>query len=161
MDWGNKFVLFSIASFSLLAAFAVYCFMRIYPPEILTPLLATSSNLSSYTGISGSAPSFFYTLSIGLLVGVCASTLLSATRHCLLWVALALSLEMSQHPSLAETISNWLATVVPESGWEIVGPYWTRGVFDPWDLIATLVGGLIALVLLTYLPREKHNEHVR
>ena len=150
-----------ISGFSLLASFAVYFFARTCPPEILTPFLATSNELSAYTGIFGSAPSFFYTLSIGLLVGVCASASSGAQRHCLFWIAVALSLEVSQHPFFAEPLSTWLVTVVPGSGWEILGPYWTRGVFDPMDLIATLAGGLIALVLLNYLPMEKGNVHNR
>ena len=161
INWNSGWVRLSIAGYSLLAALVVYCFARIYPPEILASFLTASSHLSSYTVIFGSAPSFFYTLSIGLFVGVCASALSSARQHCLLWVALVLFLEVSQHPTLAEPISTWLATIVPESAWEIIGPHWTRGVADPIDLIATLMGGLIALILLTCLPKEQHYAHLR
>jgi hypothetical protein len=40
-------------------------------------------------------------------------------------------------------------------------PYWTRGVFDPLDLAATLAGGLVALVLLARLPAEARDAHAR
>ena len=41
--------------------------------------------------------------------------------------------------------------------WELVGPYWTHGAFDPLDIIATVAGGIIALVILTRLPAETKN----
>ncbi|MDH3536765.1 MAG: hypothetical protein OER87_13560 [Gammaproteobacteria bacterium] len=155
----NKILLvrLGVAGLAFCAAFSVYLFARIYPPEILTPFSATGNIHASYTGIFGIAPSFFYTLSIGLLVGACASTLSTARLHCLSWISLALLLELSQYPALAEPLSTWLAAVLPASGWEIVRPYWIRGVFDPLDMLATLMGGMIALVLLTHLPKEKNN----
>ena len=151
-----------ISVLSLLASIALYSFARIYPPEILISFLASGSDLSSYAGIFGNAPSFFYLLSIGLLAGVFTPDLSSARRHFLFWIALVfLSLEMSQHPSTAASISDWLATVVPESCRGIKGPPWTRVTFDPGDLIATLMVGSIAFFLLIYLPKEKHNAYIR
>ncbi len=146
--------IFGIASLSLLAAIAVYSLARFHPPESLGSFQATYPILVAQTELFGSAPSLFYTLSIGLLVGACASTFLGARLHCLSWTSLALLLEFSQYPTLAEPISNYLATFSPESRWEVVLPYWTRGVFDPLDLLTTLVGGFVALALLTYLPME-------
>ena len=146
-----------IASLSLLVAIAVYCFARFYPPELLQPFQATSSILAAQVGLFGSAPSFFYTLSIGLLIGACASTLPDGRWHCTLWIVLALLLELTQHPIVATPLSNWLATVLPESSWEIFRPYWTRGIFDPLDLLATLAGGIIAFVLPIHFPKEKNH----
>ena len=145
---------FVIASLSLLAAVAVYSFARFHPPELLESFRATNPILAAQTALFGSVPSLFYTLSIGLLVGACAPTFLGAKLHCLSWIFLALILELSQYPTLAEPVSNWLVIVLPELSGEIVRPYWTRGVFDPLDLLATLVGGYIALALLRHLPTE-------
>ena len=61
-----------IAGTALLAAVAVYCLARIYPPELLTPFQSTIPILAGQAGLFGSAPSFFYTFAIGLLVGTCA-----------------------------------------------------------------------------------------
>ncbi|MCP4263495.1 MAG: hypothetical protein GY774_39200 [Planctomycetes bacterium] len=44
--------------------------------------------------------------------------------------------------------------MLPESTWGLIGPYWTRGVFDPIDLVATLIGGLTAMFLITRSPME-------
>jgi hypothetical protein len=73
--------LVSIASLSLLAAVAVYCVARIYPPEILTPIQAVNTELAAQTAAFGSAPSFFYTLALGLFISACASTLTNARVH--------------------------------------------------------------------------------
>ena len=153
--------LLGISVLSLLAAFAVYLFARIYLHEILIPFLATGSKLSSYIGIFVGAPSFYYSLPTGLLIAFCAWALSHAVRHCLFRIVLILPLEISRHPSLAELDPIRLATVEPESCREIGGPRWARGVFDPKYLITTLMGRLIALVLLIYVPKEKHNAHIR
>jgi len=148
---------FGIASLSLLVAIAVYSFARFHPPELLESFQATNPTLAAQTGFFGSAPSFFYTLALGLLIGACASTLTNARVHCLAWLGLVLCLELLQYPIVAGHLSTWLAAVLSESSWELIGPYWARGTFDWLDLIATLVGGVIAIALLTYLPREIHD----
>jgi len=148
-----------IAILSLLAAVAVYCFARIYPPEILTPIQAANTELAAQIAVFGSAPSFFYTLALGLFISACASTLTNARVHCLVWIGLAICLELTQHPVVSEHFSTWLAAILSESSWELIGPYWTRGTFDQLDLIATLIGGFIALALLTYLPKEVNDAH--
>lgn len=143
-----------IGSLSLLLAVAVYCFARVYPPELLGSFHAASARLAAHTEIFGSAPSLLYTLALGLFVGACAATPNGARLHCLAWLGLSLILEFSQHPSIAEPLSGYLATAFPDSSWQALLPYWTRGVFDPLDLAATLLGGMIALALLDYLPQR-------
>ena len=135
----------------------MYSFTRIYPPELLVSIQATHPGLAAQTGLFGSAPSFFYTLALGLFIGASASTLTNARIHCLVWIGLAMCLELTQPPIVAEHLSTWLAAILPESTWGLIGPYWMRGVFDPIDLIATLFGGLIALFLITRLPMEDNN----
>ena len=149
--------LISIAGFSLLAAVAVYLFARIYPPEVLAPFQADNTDLATHSAIFGSAPSFFYTLALGLVIGVCASNHSSARFHCLIWIGLCLALELTQYPSLSVTFTTWPSGFLPEAGWRLIEPYWTRGVFDPADLVATLIGGLIAVLLVIRLPMEKSN----
>lgn len=144
-----------IACLSLLAAVAVYLIARAYPPEILEPFQATNTDLASQAGIFGSAASLFYTLAVGLVIGVCASGRSSARIHCLFWIGLALCLETFQHSIVSQPFSTWMQSIMPGSIWSLVGPYWIRGTFDPLDLLATLAGGFVALVLLNYLPTEK------
>jgi hypothetical protein len=150
------------ASVSLLVAIAVYCFARSHPPELLSSMQMSSMQngipiLAAQTGLFGSAPSLFYTLSIGLLIGACASTSRGARLHCLSWMGVALSLELLQLPALARPLSSWLSANLSESSWKIVYPYWTRGTFDYMDLIATLTGGLIAMVLLTRISASSRD----
>ena len=138
-----------IAGISFAAALAVYFLVRLYPPALLEPFQATHSALAAQAGLFGSMPSLFFTLGMGLLIGSCTTTLTDARWYCLLWVALSLILELTQHPMVAMPLSSWLSATLSASVWEIVGPYWIRGFFDLNDMLATLVGGYVALVLLT------------
>jgi len=142
------------AILALLMAAAVYFFVRQNPPALLEPFQIPNALLGTHSDIFGSAPSLFYTLSIGLLVGVFASTLASSQLHCLIWVGLALALEISQASIVSKPLVSWLSATLPDSTWELVGPYWANGIFDPLDLLATVIGGAIAFAALTYLPRE-------
>jgi len=151
---------FGIAGTALLAAIAVYCLVRIHPPELLTPFQSTILILAGQAGLFGSAPSLLYIFAIGLIVGTFASTPASARTQCLIWLSLALLLEISQHPLIAEPLISWLADTLFVSTWEVIEPYWKWGVFDPLDMIATAVGGLAALILLTYFPVGDRDEHL-
>ena len=146
--------LISVASLSLFAAVGVYCFARTSPPEILTSFQAISPVFAKQTEIFGSAPSLFYTLALGLFIGLCASTKMSGGLHCFFWLSLVLLLESTQHPFIASHLVTWLPDFLPESAWGLVGPYWLRGVFDQHDIMASFVGGMIALIVLTYLSKE-------
>lgn len=143
---------FGIAGTALLAAIAVYCLARIHPPALLTQFQVTGTPFRDFSGVLGSAPSFLYTLVIGLLIGTCASTRASAKIHCSIWIALALLLEISQHPLIAEAVSSRLDGKLNLSVWELIGPYWNHSVFDPLDLVATVAGGVIAMVILIHSP---------
>lgn len=149
-----------VACASFLTAIAVYCFARINPPEFLEPFQAVNTDLATHSEIFGSAPSFFYTLALGLAIGACASSPLRARLHCLSWIGLALFLELTQHSIFAESFSSWLKANLSEPVWSLFVPYWIRGSFDPLDLLATLVGGIIALALLTHLPKENSDENI-
>lgn len=150
--------LLGVASLSLLLAVGVYCFARIYPPELLLSFQVIKISPAANAEIFGSAPSFFYTLAIVLFIGTCTSTLAGARLHSLLWIGVAVCLEVSQNPVISESTTTWLAGLLPVSIWEIFAPYWVRGVFDPWDLFATIFGGLIALAMITHFPTEPDDE---
>ena len=59
-----------IAASSLVLALAVYVFAREYPPALVAPMQATKPLLLEHGRLFGNAPSLFYTLAIGLLLGV-------------------------------------------------------------------------------------------
>jgi len=148
----------AIASTALLAAVAVYCLARVYPPQLLTPLQSTIPILAGQAGLFGSAPSFLYIFAIGLIVSSCASTPASARTHCLIWLGLALLLEISQHPAIAQPLVLWFADTLSVSAWEFIEAYWNQGVFDPLDMIATVAGGLAALIILHCLSTEHYDD---
>lgn len=147
-----------IGCLALLAALSVYLFARPNSPVLLAGLHWRSDWLATYSGYLYSAPSLFYTLAIGLFIGVCASSHTAARRHCAIWVGLAAVLEATQATTIAGRIVDWLAALLPATLWDLIGPYWQRGVFDPLDLVATLAGGAFAILLLSRFPTEKANE---
>jgi len=145
-----------IAAVSLSAAVAVYSLARYYPPALLEPLQATQSILAARPDLFGSLPSLFYILAMGLLVGSCATTPAGSRLHCSLWIGVAIALEFTQHPLIAVPLSSWLPAILGDSIWTLIGPYWLSGTFDPADLLATVVGGAIALAILAYTQGNKH-----
>ena len=144
-----------IACLALLLAVSVYLFARPSPPELLSALHWRSDWLAGYNRYLGSAPALFYTLAIGILVGLSALTRSAARRHCLIWILVAACLEATQASAFADRLTAWLEPVVPDGVWRLVGPYWQRGVFDPLDLAATFVGGAIALLVLSRFASEE------
>ena len=151
--------MFGIASTALLAAIAVYCFVRIFPPELLKPFQSNTPMLIARAELFGSAPSLLYTFAIGLIIGSCATTPAGARIHCLSWSVLAMLLEISQHPAIAKPVASWLSGTLLVPAWKAVEPYWNQGVFDTLDLVATAAGGVTALIFLSYLSTGYNDEN--
>ena len=147
-----------IACLALLLALSVYVFARPSPPDLIAGLHWRSDWLTAYSAYLNSLPSLFYTLAIGLFIGVCASTSGAALRHCALWIAIAACLELTQVPFFAARLADWLEPVLVASVWDAIGPYWQRGVFDPFDLLATFAGGAFAILLLSRFSTGNANE---
>lgn len=151
LTWG-----IGLTTASFAAAMGVYILARGNPPAIIEPFRATIPSLAEHGGVFGSAPSLLFTLAVAILIGIVAGTRNKAMAHCLAWVLLACCLELSQHASVASIIVDSAADILPASIWHYLGAYWVRGYFDPLDLVATLLGGALAVVALNRLPTE-HN----
>ena len=148
----------AIAALSLLMAVAVYCFVRDEAPEILPSVQLIDAGGAIHAALFGSAPSFFYTLALVLILGCFAGSRSGLLIHCLSWMVLAVLLELSQISMLSRPLSAWLAESTPAGVHSMLGAYWSRGVFDPLDLLAILVGGGAAgFVLLAGSPPRKRD----
>ena len=143
-----------IASLSLLLAVSVYNFARPIPPVLFDSFHTATPVLASHIGLFGSAPSFLYTLAVGLILGLVARSRPEAGIHCLSWTGLAVCMEILQHPVCSGALTPWLMAEFPASVWSVIEPYWNHGTFDPLDLLATVAGGGIALILLRFLLAE-------
>ncbi len=92
------------------------------------------------------------------LIGDPDAVSLERRRSTAFWIGLAACLELTQAPFIASRLADWLGPILPASPWDMIGPYWQRGVFDPLDLLATLAGGAVAILLLSCFPTEKAHE---
>lgn len=143
-----------IAASSLVLALAVYVFAREYPPAFVAPMQATNPLLLEHGRLFDSAPSLFYTLAIGLLLGVTSADHGRGQLHCLIWTGIALMLELTQIPHIAGTFVA-VSENLPRFVANLITPYWAIGTFDLADLLATLLGGMTALGILRFIPTEK------
>lgn len=140
----------ALAVSALVAALSVYALARTNLPVLLEPLKVAGDSVFEQSALAGSAPSFFFTLSICLFLGACASTLAQGYWHGLAWIVLASMLEISQARVIAVPLVDGLTPLLPDAWLKFAGPYWIHGVFDPLDLVATLIGGVIALFILKW-----------
>jgi hypothetical protein len=147
------------AGLAMALALAVYCLGRGQPPLLLEPFHLSLSGATAWQGSLGSAPSLLYTLSLALILGALASTRAAATRHVLLWTVLAMALEYCQHPLLAQSVGGWLQQCLPDAAWQVTRAYWQRGTFDSLDLLATLSGGLLGLLMLNRFHGSVEHEY--
>lgn len=148
---GNTTLRLGIAASSLTLALAVYVFAREYPPAIIESLQIPAPWLLEHGRLFGSAPSLFYTLAFGLLLGVISAEPRRGQLHCLVWTAIALLLELTQAPEVAGTFIAAFDRLPPVAA-DLLTPYWKNGTFDPVDLLATLLGGASAWGVLRILP---------
>lgn len=145
------FLRLSIAASSLALALAVYVFAREYPPAIMASLQAPVPWLLEHGRVFDSAPSLFYTLALGLLLGVISKERGRGQIHCLVWTVIALLLELSQAPGIAGAFTA-ATDRLPLLVANLFTPYWANGTFDPVDMLAVLLGGAMALGVLRLLP---------
>ena len=129
------------------AAVAVYDLARAYPPAILAAFQVSDRLVPLPAWLRGSAPSFFFTLSIGVLVGIAAGPDRTG-RHVFRWLAIVLGLEFAQLPFFADGAAAFLAAALPDTGWHVIATYWTAGTFDFFDIAAAVGGGWLALLIV-------------
>ena len=142
-----------IATSSLALALAVYVFAREHPPAIVAPLQSPNPWLLEHGHLFDSAPSLFYTLALGLLLGVIGTERRRGQLHCMIWTGIALLLELTQTPGIAA----WFIAAteqLPVFVANLIMPYWANGTFDRIDLLAVLLGGVTALGILRFIPME-------
>jgi len=130
---------------SLAAGVAVYVVARPMAPAPLARFHLSDSLTHLPSWFAGSAPAFFYTLAMCLLISAAAPA--RAARHCIAWTGVALCLELAQQPELAMQVEQWFAPILPAPIWQTTASYWTTGTFDPVDLAATCLAGLLAIIL--------------
>lgn len=139
-----------VAGGALLLGVGVYALTRPIGSAYLLPAILEfdSSSLSLPAILGGSLPAFLHVYTFALLtIVVLGVTPKRAAWAAAAWCALDLLFEFGQWPPLAERLAAGLP------GWfgqvpvlDHVGAYFVQGSFDPVDLLATLLGAVMAYV---------------
>jgi hypothetical protein len=93
-------------------------------------------------------PSLVHVLGFGLLTAALVPASVR-TATCAAWCAVDRAFELGQHSQMAPLLSGWLLQLpVSVPGADALGRYFSRGTFDPRDLLACVAGAVLAAAIL-------------
>ena len=107
-------------------------------------------------------PSLAHGLAFGLLVGCWFRRTSSRLIACAAWTAIAAAFEIGQIPVVAHALAALLSgplSALPFA--EPLSACFRNGLFDPLDLIATLLAGALAAWMLSVPPQGARHESLR
>ena len=139
-----------LACAALLLGLAVYLTDREPGHALLIPSFATLRTGPLFGAAAGWLPSFVHVLALGLLsAAVWPSRGRVPYAACALWWLVDVAFEVGQHPRLAGAVADALQRALGDgpaaSG---LAGYFTRGRFDPADIVAATAGALVAAAVL-------------
>ena len=136
----------------LLLGFCIYIFDRNFIPLLAIPVDHYINVPFRITGsFSDFIPSFIHPLAFCLLcAGVLGSRKGVSAIICLIWGGLHIILEIGQ----AQSIYSWISPIFNAIGRDNILPqyiahYFKTGTFDLMDLLAAVIGCLVAFYLIT------------
>ncbi len=149
----SKFNLFLFSSSGLLTGFAIYYWVRpgsqVYFLSAINITGDATYPAHNVFGIWGDClPSLLHTFSFILLSAVFCS--MNKKRHiflCVFWIVVNVIFELAQKYDsfVFKIIPDWFSSVFIL---ENIKPYCINGSFDPFDLLASFAGGIIAYFIL-------------
>jgi hypothetical protein len=104
-----------------------------------------------WPGLAYNLPSFAHALTFSLLTIILLPK--APWQGCAAWLTIETLFELGQHPA----VSSRLAEAMPR--YSMLKNFFQHGTFDPLDLLAILLGCLLALVLAIFTLR-RHNEQL-
>jgi hypothetical protein len=161
-----KFPTFSLAMLGLigfLLGSSVYFFDRLAGSWGLAEL-SLSKNihvLNVFGDLGYNLPSFSHAFALSLLTVAAGGYLLKGARViCLGWLAVHFIFELGQHSAVSASLADLIRQIGNYRIVERSALYFERGVFDPLDLVASLIGVSLAYgVIHTVLSRQQNGLH--
>ncbi len=153
----NKAVLLGAATLMLLLGIAVYVLDResasVY---FLTPFGSLDPGTSTFGSLGGQLPEFVHVYAFSLLTAI----IFNLSRRivllsCGFWWLIDTMFEVGQHPIISPHIVSFIPSWFSRVPFlENTTSYFLYGTYDPWDLLAILLGGLTAYGTAVRLHRE-------
>jgi N-acetylneuraminic acid mutarotase len=160
----QRMLLAFVATGALVTGLLVYLFDRDPASIYLLPAAwSLADDPSSLGWFGGALPAFAHAFAFTLLTAI----VLGATRRAALcasalWWTAGSAIEIAQHPVLARHVADalprWLDSLPLL---ENTAPFFIRGTFDPWDLVALTAGVFAAFGLVTLTLRWKPSAGAR
>lgn len=154
-------LLVSMAALALLLGALVYLTDRNPSHALLLPNLRVRADGVSFGAWGQWLPSFVHPLAFGLLTAACWSSA-AGPRYaaCLVWGLVNIAFEVGQHPSFSRLWADALLT--GEASGPLMEPlarYFVWGTFDPFDIVAAVLGSLVAAFVLWFSCKAKECNH--
>ena len=138
--------LLTLAGSALLLGVAVYVFGR--PPGsawFLPAAWSLAGSAHRFGSVAGQLPEFLHVFAFSLLTAaVLPATRRAAWVSCAAWWLIDSLFELGQHPKLSPMLAATTSGLKDIPLLCNTPAYFTRGVFDPLDLLAIAVGALAA-----------------
>ena len=129
----------AVALAALAAGLLVYWGQRDVSHSTLIPAFPVIAGSIGFGTLGQWLPSFLHTLAFGLLTAVVLPPRFALrAAACCAWAVVNIAFEAGQHPRLA---AAWGETFGPGP----ITSYFERGTFDAGDIVAALLGALVAI----------------
>lgn len=155
--------MFGAATLMLLMGVTVYILDRnansVY---FLSPFVWPNRESSVFGSIGGQLPELAHVYAFSLLTAV----ILGVSRRfflasCSLWWIIDTLFELGQHPAIRPHVVPLIPPLFADIPFlENAAPYFLRGTFDPWDLIAIALGAISAYGTVRLIHQENRHHVV-
>ena len=157
--WRRPVLLAATSSLALAIGLLVYLTDRNASHALLVPGAGALAGHHVFGAFGQWLPSFVHPLAFSLFtVAVLPPSSASRDGVCLAWGAVNVAFEIGQHPQLSARLAELLQDSLGHMpAMQALARYFVHGTFDPGDIIAALLGSLVAAAVLRIT--QDHGEH--
>ena len=128
---------------------------------VLIPAFAALAGSNLFGALGPWLPSFVHPFAFSLFTAAALPSR-SAWRHgaCAAWCAVNVAFEVGQHPNVSARLAEGLrANLGPSSVSRTLADYFLRGTFDLGDIVAAVIGAIVAAGVLRLVQGDSENHH--
>lgn len=152
----------AIGCLALVLGLLVYLTDRDAGHAVLIPTFGALAGRNLFGGLGQWLSSFVHPFAFSLFTAASLPSR-SAWRYgaCAAWCAMNVAFEVGQHPHVSARLAEVLQASLGQSSLtRTLTNYFLRGSFDVGDIVAAVVGSMVAAGVLCLVQRESENDHV-